>query len=46
MIYKVPSKVALVFVVFGLVVCFSTGMIGMGIFLAIGGVAILYNMKS
>jgi hypothetical protein len=46
MIYKVPSKIALVLVVFGMVVCFSNGMIGMGMFLTIGGAAILFNMKS
>jgi hypothetical protein len=46
MIYRIPSKVALVLVIFGLVICFSTGMIGMGVFLTIGAVAILFNIMS
>ena len=46
MIYRVPSKIALVLVIFAAIVCFSTGMIVMGIFMTIGAVAVFFNVRS
>jgi hypothetical protein len=46
MIYRIPTKIALVLIALGAVFCFSLGLIGMGIFMTIGAVACLFSMKS
>lgn len=45
MIYRVPSQIAFWIMLFVAVVCFVTGMIGMGIFLLLGAVACLAGMR-